>query len=160
MRNRTLRYFALTAYIAILATIGQAAETKRPTRRLAGTTTHRVKLAASRGKQTRRTGARRNWRNRGQQAMEAKRIRQIQAALIRENYLQGRANGIWDQRSKQAMARLQSDNHWQCKVVPDSRALIKLGLGPDYAGLINPKTAVISFIPNGRAPVAAAKLAR
>ena len=36
------------------------------------------------------------------------------------------------------------DNGWQTKVVPDSRALIKLGLGPNYsAELLNapPKTA-------------------
>jgi hypothetical protein len=29
------------------------------------------------------------------------------------------------------MAKLQADNGWQTKLVPDSRALIKLGLGPN-----------------------------
>jgi hypothetical protein len=28
------------------------------------------------------------------------------------------------------MTKVQSDNGWQTKLVPDSRALIKLGLGP------------------------------
>ncbi len=80
--------------------------------------------------------------------MDARRVRQIQTALIREKYLKGRPNGLWDERSKQAMARFQSDNRWQCRVVPDSRALIKLGLGPAYTGLMNPDTALISFIPH------------
>jgi hypothetical protein len=39
--------------------------------------------------------------------------------------------------------KYQADNGWQSKVVPDSRALIKLGLGPNYSSeLLNapPKT--------------------
>ena len=42
------------------------------------------------------------------------------------------------------LVKYQGDNGWQTKVVPDSRALIKLGLGPNYsAELLNapPKTA-------------------
>ncbi len=31
------------------------------------------------------------------------------------------------------MARFQADHGWQSKITPDSRALIKLGLGPDYS---------------------------
>lgn len=30
------------------------------------------------------------------------------------------------------MARYQADHGWQSKVTPDSRALIKLGLGPSH----------------------------
>jgi hypothetical protein len=93
-----------------------------------------------------------NWRKRGQQTMGPERVREIQSALIRESYLRGRAHGVWDQRSKDAMARFQSDNRWQSKVVPDSRALIRLGLGPDHAGLINPDTAAVTFIPGGGTP--------
>ncbi len=88
-------------------------------------------------------------RKRGQQAMDASRVREIQTALIREKYLDGQPSGIWDQRSKQAMQRYQAENGWQTKMVPDSRALIKLGLGPDRADLINPDTAAISYIPGG-----------
>ena len=29
------------------------------------------------------------------------------------------------------MQKLQADNGWQTKMIPDSRALIKLGLGPN-----------------------------
>jgi len=88
-------------------------------------------------------------RKRGQQAMDPARVREIQAALIREKFLEGNANGVWDQRSKDAMQRFQGANGWQTKMVPDSRALIKLGLGPDHADLINPETAATSFIPGG-----------
>ena len=38
------------------------------------------------------------------------------------------ANGSAD--SQAAMVKYQSDNGWQTKITPDSRALIKLGLGP------------------------------
>ena len=31
------------------------------------------------------------------------------------------------------MTKYQADNGWQTKVIPDSRALIKLGLGPNYS---------------------------
>lgn len=101
-----------------------------------------------------RAAARKSWRKSGQKAIAPQRVRQIQTALIRQNYLKGRPNGVWDQRTKTAMARFQSDNRWQSKVVPDSRALIKLGLGPDQRGLINPETAAISFVlmPGGGVP--------
>jgi hypothetical protein len=67
----------------------------------------------------------------------------IQNALIREHYLGGEPTGVWDQSSKDAMLKFQADNGWQTKITPDSRALIKLGLGPDHKGLLNPETANI-----------------
>jgi peptidoglycan hydrolase-like protein with peptidoglycan-binding domain len=88
---------------------------------------------------------------RGQQAMNPERVREIQAALIREHYMDGEPSGAWDARSKSAMQRFQADQGWQSKVVPDSRALIKLGLGPDHAGLLNPDTAAIQSVPGGGA---------
>ena len=44
------------------------------------------------------------------------------------------------------MQKLQADNGWQTKLVPDSRAIIKLGLGPaqdDIASLQSAVTAPI-----------------
>ena len=35
------------------------------------------------------------------------------------------------------MQKYQSDQGWQTKLMPDSRALKKLGLGPDYSNAIN-----------------------
>jgi hypothetical protein len=83
-------------------------------------------------------------RQRGQQKIDAPRAREIQEALLREHYLEGTASGLWDARSQSAMERFQSDNGWQSKVVPDSRALIKLGLGPDHEHLLNPESAMTS----------------
>jgi hypothetical protein len=40
------------------------------------------------------------------------------------------------------MQKFQSDRGWQTKVVPDSRALIELGLGPKHENIINPETAM------------------
>lgn len=79
----------------------------------------------------------------GQRTIDEERTMEIQNALIREHYLSGEPTGIWDQSSKDAMLKFQADNGWQTKITPDSRALIKLGLGPDHKGLLNPETANI-----------------
>lgn len=84
-----------------------------------------------------------SWKTRGQQNIDTNRAREIQAALIRAHYLDGEPTGAWDVRSKTAMERFQADNGWQTKKIPDARALIKLGLGPDHSDLINPDTASI-----------------
>jgi hypothetical protein len=84
-------------------------------------------------------------RQRGQQKIDAARSREIQEALMREHYLDGgSASGVWDSKSQSAMERYQADNGWQSKTVPDSRALIKLGLGPDHEHLLNPESAMTS----------------
>ncbi len=79
----------------------------------------------------------------GQYGIDEERTTAIQTALIREHYLTGEPTGVWDQSSKDAMLRYQAANGWQTKITPDSRALIKLGLGPDHKGLLNPETANI-----------------
>jgi Putative peptidoglycan binding domain len=63
-------------------------------------------------------------------AMPAERATQIQTALIKQGYLSGEPSGTWDSQTVAAMQKLQGDNGWQTKITPDSRALIKLGLGP------------------------------
>jgi hypothetical protein len=89
------------------------------------------KLSQSKHKASRRV--------RGQQAIEPERVTQIQQALIREHYLNSDANGKWDATTQAAMQKYQADQGWQTKLMPDSRALMKLGLGPDYSGAINAK---------------------
>lgn len=63
-------------------------------------------------------------------AMDSDRATEIQSALIRSGYMTGEPSGVWDSQTAAAMQKLQSDNGWQTKIMPDSRALIKLGLGP------------------------------
>lgn len=81
---------------------------------------------------------------RGQKAIDGDRVREIQQALIHEHYLKGSATGKWDDATQAAMRRYQSDQGWQSKTVPDSRALIRLGLGPDQEHLLNPESAMTS----------------
>ena len=78
------------------------------------------------------------WKRHGQQQITSDRAREIQEALIREHYLDGQPNGVWDNRTTEAMRRFQAAQGWQSKVVPDSRALIKLGLGPSHENDLNP----------------------
>jgi peptidoglycan hydrolase-like protein with peptidoglycan-binding domain len=94
-----------------------------------------------------------SWR-RGQQKMDSDRARQVQTALIREHYLTGEPTGVWDQKSQNAMVRFQEANGWQTKVVPDSRALIKLGLGPSHDHLLNPDSAMTSPLQPASQPIA------
>ncbi len=84
----------------------------------------------------------RKGRVRGQKAIDGDRVRQIQEALIREHYLKGEPSGKWDATTQAALHRYQSDQGWQSKTVPDSRALIRLGLGPDSGHLLNPESAM------------------
>jgi putative peptidoglycan binding protein len=81
-------------------------------------------------------------RVRGQQKIDSERAQAIQEALIREHYLTGEPTGTWNQNSEEAMRRYQADHGWQSKEVPDSRALIKLGLGPSKDHLLNPESAM------------------
>ncbi len=95
-------------------------------------------------------------KKRGQQAIDSGRAQQIQAALIREHYMQGEPSGSWDSATQAAMKRYQADQGWQSKQIPDSRALIKLGLGPSHDHLLNPESAMTSA-PAASDPKAGAK---
>jgi hypothetical protein len=87
--------------------------------------------------------------------MDSQRVQAIQEALIREHYLSGDATGTWNAVSEEAMRRYQAANGWQSKTVPDSRALIKLGLGPSKDHLLNPESAMTTVpdAPRSSTPV-------
>lgn len=85
-----------------------------------------------------------SWRNRGQKTITDDRTREIQSALAREGYFDGEPTGEMDQQTKASLQKYQADNGWQTKIIPDSRALIKLGLGPDQSNVINPATAALA----------------
>jgi peptidoglycan hydrolase-like protein with peptidoglycan-binding domain len=67
----------------------------------------------------------------GQRTIDDARATQIQTSLIKSGYLSGEASGHWDAQTQTAMQKFQEDNGWQTKLIPDSRAIIKLGLGPE-----------------------------
>jgi hypothetical protein len=111
------------------------------------TSTHTsTKSKHSRGRKGSKPGPK---MKRGQQAIDSTRAHQIQEALIREHYMQGEPSGTWDAATQAAMQRYQADQGWQSKQIPDSRALIKLGLGPSHDHLLNPESAMT--MPNGPA---------
>jgi len=89
---------------------------------------------------------------RGQQAIDSPRAREIQEALIQQHYMAGEPSGQWDDATQNAMKRYQAAQGWQAKTVPDSRALIKLGLGPSKDGLLNPETAMTTGPAAGSGP--------
>jgi hypothetical protein len=106
----------------------------------AGATHHtRSKSASlkSTSSKSRKSARSRHQKLHGQQGIDSARATEIQQALIREHYLSGDPSGQWDSTTVAAMQKYQSDQGWQTKLMPDSRALKKLGLGPDYSNAIN-----------------------
>jgi hypothetical protein len=107
------------------------------------TAAHSRATAKSHSRRSRRSSSRRKT-TRGQQKIDPERAQEIQEALVREHYLSPKAEGTWNQASEDAMRRYQADHGWQSKTVPDSRALISLGLGPSHDHLLNPESAMTS----------------
>lgn len=125
----------LLSVALLLVGLGSAEATTRKSTHKATTGTH---------SKTSKSAAKRPARARGQSSPDSDRTREIQTALIREHYMSGSPSGSWDNQTRDALTRYQKDHGWQSKVVPDSRALIKLGLGPSREGLLNPDTAALS----------------
>ena len=85
---------------------------------------------------------------RGQREIDPQRASQIQEALIRENYMSGTPSGQWDNTTEQAMLKFQADHGWQTRLTPDSRALIKLGLGPNPSDTAVPGSEAVQTTTN------------
>jgi len=135
--------FLLSA--SVLAAMAFATPTHKKTTPHARTVTHHPGKSSTRAgaklqtsAKSRTAGAKsRHPKLHGQQAIAPERATAIQQALIREHYLNGEPSGQWDSSTVAAMQKFQSDQGWQTKLMPDSRALKKLGLGPDYSNAIN-----------------------
>jgi len=80
----------------------------------------------------------------GQRSIDDSRATEIQQALVRSGYM-NEPTGHWDATTETAMQKFQSDNGWQTKLMPDSRAIIKLGLGPSQTSSI-PATGSVSAV--------------
>ena len=136
LRTRTS---LITGLIALLVAVPGFATRVRPTA-VVGRAHKSHKVAVkSRGK------AVKSHKLHGQQVIDSTRVTEIQQALIREHYMNGEVTGQWDSTTQAAMQKYQSDQGWQTRLLPDSRAIKKLGLGPDYSGALNAKDA--SFTP-------------
>jgi len=136
--------------LLLVCALAQADTSKKASTSTGKSAIASTKKATRKGKKSRKS----SWR-RGQQKIDPKRAREIQEALIREHYMQGKPSGIWDQTSQKAMERFQAENGWQSKTVPDARALIKLGLGPDHEHLLNPESAMTTAQPPHTLPAVA-----
>ena len=131
--------------MALWATLAQAASTTRKNSAKSGKASIKRVSKSSHSSHSKKSLKRaKSRRSRGQQGIQDDRARDIQQALIREKYMSGEPSGKWDQATKDAMARYQSDNGWQTKSLPDARALIRLGLGPSHEDILNPETAAIA----------------
>ena len=148
--------FLLTAAIAAAPAFATPTHKKSstPHARTARASAHSSKTSSKSRKGSKKS---RRTKLRGQQGIDSARATEIQQALIREHYLTGEPTGQWDSATVSAMQKFQGDQGWQKKLTPDSRALKKLGLGPDYSNAINahgssfadPKPS--SEIPSGQA---------
>ena len=97
---------------------------------VAKTRTHRTPAASKSSKASAKPVAKRST---GQRSIDDTRATQIQTALVHSGYM-SEPTGHWDSTTETAMRKYQSDNGWQTKLMPDSRAIIKLGLGPSQTG--------------------------
>ena len=136
--NRIPQVAAVLLVLALMAgTASASTTTKTKTKHAQLTKTHSSSHHSS------KSSTKSASRSHGQRGIDQQRTTEIQSALIREHYLSGEPSGAWDSATRDAMTRYQAANGWQTKLTPDSRALIKLGLGPDHKGLLNPETANI-----------------
>jgi hypothetical protein len=154
-RIRFIALGAMTIFACLAANAGQsssAAPDSKPTTAATPAHTHHATTSTTHTASTgKRSSRKKSSRVRGQQKIDSERAQAIQQALIREHYLSGEATGTWNQSSEEAMRRYQADNGWQSKEVPDSRALIKLGLGPSKDHLLNPESAMTTVPDRPRA---------
>lgn len=143
--GRNMLMLGCSLLVAGTLALASTTTTKKPSKSTTATahkTSHSSKTSAKSTSKKGRRSKKVSWRKRGQQNIDSQRARDIQGALIREHYMDGEPSGVWDATSQKAMERYQADNGWQSKSIPDSRALIKLGLGPDHQHLLNPESAM------------------
>ncbi|HWK30950.1 MAG TPA: peptidoglycan-binding protein [Terriglobales bacterium] len=138
MRVKILAFLAIAALLSTGTSWASTRSSKKATKRASDSS------KSKKGKHKKASAKKGSWRTRGQKQIADDRTREIQTALVKEGYLTGEPSGVMDDRTKAALTKLQSDNGWQTKIVPDSRALIKLGLGPDQSNIINPDSAALA----------------
>src|SRR6202142_2312671 len=135
--NRIPQFASVLLVLALMAGVASATTTTKPKTKHAQVT--RTNSSSHHSGKSKTSAS----RSHGQRGIDQQRTMEIQSPLIREHSLTGGPSGTWDEATRDAMTRYQAANGWQTKLTPDSRALIKLGLGPDHKGLLNPETANI-----------------
>ena len=144
--NRFLQFAVVLCLSMIFAAVTSATTTttsKPKPKHPQSSKTHNTSSSSSSKHHSKHSTTKSASKSHGQRGIDQERTLAIQSALIQQHYLSGEPSGVWDQSTKDALTKYQADNGWQTKLTPDSRALIKLGLGPDHKGLLNPDTASI-----------------
>lgn len=141
MAGKTGRFVGVACTLLLTSALASAETSKSSPKHSSTKSTTKSRKHSHKGKKSRKA----SWK-RGQQEPDTQRTLEIQQALIREHYLDAEPTGVWDQKSQKAMEQYQVDNGWQTKTIPDSRALIKLGLGPNHDHLLNPESAMTTPI--------------
>ena len=140
---RGLGQFICVGCVLTLAVLTARGDTTPSSTTQKKTTTHHTSKVKKTSRRSRKSRGKPSWK-RTQQIVAPDRAQKIQEALVREHYLHGDPSGVWDNSTQTAMQRFQADHGWQTKMIPDSRALIALGLGPDHQHLLNPESAMTS----------------
>jgi len=143
-RTRKAAISAICALLLTCVTVPAASARADSSASTAKNTSNKTHTVSSKKRSSRK---KKSSRVRGQEKIDSERAQQIREALIRAHYLNGDASGTWNQASEDAMRKYQADHGWQSKTVPDSRALISLGLGPSKDHLLNPESAMTT-VPN------------
>ena len=103
-----------TTHKASSAGVSQAHSTRRPVKR------HLTKAQIAAAER----------RRRAQMRPSLERIQEIQQALAQAGYLKAEPNGRWDDQTREAMRRYQTDHGFPVTGLPEAKSLMKLGLGP------------------------------
>lgn len=92
----------------------------------------RPRHSALNSKSTRnsRSSRSRDARRRSAMRPEAERVKEIQKALAGAGELHQEPTGLWDDATREAMKRYQQRNGFSATGLPDSKSLMKMGLGP------------------------------
>jgi peptidoglycan hydrolase-like protein with peptidoglycan-binding domain len=107
--------------------------------------------AKAKKKRPRKKSSRRK-RRKGQLRPTPERIREIQTALIQKGYFAGEPTGSWDARTTDAMRRFQQTSGLEPTGRLDAPSLIKLGLGPETAGVGAPRPPAGQTSPSASSP--------
>src|SRR6267154_3222851 len=92
----------------LLVCVLTSAQISNPSSAVSKTSPSKTASTATRKTRKARKSASRH--SRGQQKIDPKRAHEIQEALIREHYLEGKPTGVWNDATQKAMQRYQADN--------------------------------------------------
>jgi hypothetical protein len=120
MKQIGFALFSLTVFSASLALPQDVASKK---------TTSKKTVAVKKGKSSKKSGAATS----RQMAPTPDRYRDIQQSLVAKGYLKSEPNGVWDDRSIEALKQFQTDQKLTPTGKISSATLIALGLGPKTA---------------------------